>query len=201
MNPYEKISSLVPSLNGWCEVPKAISLYNLVRATLPKTVVEIGVWGGRSFIPMAMAQKDNGIKGSRCIGIDPWDIAASVDGQTTDADRKWWADINHELVYQNFIYHLKELGLVPYCDIHRSRSDKIKPPSVIDVLHIDGNHGPDALRDTESFASKIPAYGICVLDDLGWSGGFVSKSADWLLANGFSQLHPLGTGAVYMRMK
>lgn len=201
MNSYENIASLIPTLTGWCDVPKAISLYNLVRAAMPKTVVEIGVWGGRSFIPMAMALRDAGLKTSRCVGIDPWDIKASVDGQTTDADRKWWADVNHELVYQNFIYHLKELGLNSYCDVHRAKSDDINPPSVIDVLHLDGNHGAEALRDTERLAAKVAVHGICVLDDLGWSGGFVVKSAEWLLANGFVQLHPLGTGAVYMRMK
>ncbi len=203
---YRKIADLVPSLHGWCEVPKAITLANLVMATTPKTIVEIGVWGGRSFIPMALAQGHAEdckpeLSGFRCIGIDPWDIAASVAGQTTEADKKWWSEINHELVRQSFLYNLRELELEKRCEIIRCTSDEADVPETIDLFHCDGNHGSNALKDTERFGSNIPIGGICVLDDLGWSGGFVAQSGEWLLANGFIQLHPLGTGAVYVRME
>jgi predicted O-methyltransferase YrrM len=201
MNPlHEKILSLVPTLHGWCDVPKAITLCNLVLAMRPRVIVEVGVWGGRSLLPMVMAAKHGGLS-CRVIGIDPWSIAASVAGQTMDADRKWWSEINHELVYQHFLHQCRELDLLNDCEIIREKSEQVEPPASIDLFHCDGNHGPDALRDTQRFAANIAQGGICVLDDIGWSGGFVAQSADWLLANGFIQLHPLGTGAVYMRTK
>lgn len=195
---YNKIGNLIPKLHGWCDVPKAITLANLVLASKPTIIVEIGAWGGRSVIPMALACKQNGFGTIIC--IDPWDAKASAIGQTNEVDKNWWGnEINHELVYQHFLYNLKELKLESLVEINRVKSDDYEPPSRIDLLHIDGNHGPEACTDTMRYAAKVTPGGFCVLDDLHWAGGYVEKSAEWLKANGFIELHPVGTGAVYLR--
>ena len=197
---YNKISNLIPKLHGWCDVPKAISLANLVLASKPAVIVEIGAWGGRSVIPMALACKQNGWGTVIC--IDPWDATASASGQTSEVDKEWWANVvNHELVYQHFLYNIKELKLETIIEIHRIRSADCEPPPRIDLLHVDGNHGPESCADTMRYAPKIDVGGFCVLDDLHWTGGYVEKSAEWLKANGFIELHPVGTGAVYLRTK
>ena len=56
-NLFLDIADVVPRLNGWCSVNKAQHLAAMVCALQPVTAVEIGVFGGKSLIPMAMAMK------------------------------------------------------------------------------------------------------------------------------------------------
>lgn len=194
----KEMLELNPKLPGWCEIPKAVTLYNLVLATKPKVVVEVGTFGGRSAFPVAMALRKNGEGVIHC--IDPWSPEASKEGQVADIDRKWWGDLNHEIIYQKFVDQIKKSGLEYQFVIHRMKSSEFDGPATIDVFHCDGNHGPDALADTMKFASRVPQGGYVILDDCNWTGGFVTKSAEWLKENGFLELHPLGTGALYYRL-
>ncbi|MBI2810794.1 MAG: class I SAM-dependent methyltransferase [Candidatus Melainabacteria bacterium] len=49
----------------------------------PERVVEIGVFGGKSLVPMACALRAN--QKGRIYGIDPWDNKESVRGLTEEA--------------------------------------------------------------------------------------------------------------------
>ena len=196
---FQQIENVLRSLHGWAELDKAISLSAYVLALKPNTVVEIGVWGGRSAIPMMLACQR--LNRGKVICIDPWKPEESAKGQDSDIDQKWWGSQNHELVFQHFSHTIERLGLMVHCEIWRMPSHEARPPAEIDLLHVDGNHGPQALEDVKSFAPSVRPYGICVLDDLGWTGGNVLKAEQWLLENGFIKLHPLGSGAVYLRVK
>ena len=199
LNLYRQIASLIPTLHGWCDVPKAITLANLVLAMKPTRIVECGVWGGRSALPMMMAAKSNDFGVVTC--IDPWSPEESAKGQTAEEDKEWWKNVaNHELVYQHFVYHVDKLGLRDWCEIVRLPADQVEPPKDIELFHLDGNHGPQALTDMQHFGPNIALGGVCVLDDLEWAGGYVLKAEAWLLEHGFIKLHPLGTGACYVRM-
>src|SRR5271155_2865720 len=46
-------------LEGWCSDLKATTLVDLVLKVRPQVIVEIGVWGGKSLVPMACALKAN----------------------------------------------------------------------------------------------------------------------------------------------
>jgi hypothetical protein len=192
------IVDLIPKLEGWCDVPKAITLYNLVLATFPKTIVEIGVFGGRSAIPMMMACKENGFGNVNC--VDPWSSTASVEGQIGDEHKKYWASVDHDKVFENFQAAVITLNLTGHCLIHRLKSSDYTPPFIIDLLHVDGNHGVQAMEDTIKYAERVPHGGYVCLDDCAWVGGFVGKSAEWLKQNGFIELHPLGTGALFYKV-
>lgn len=201
MNPlkslYAQIIESNPKLHGWATIEKAITLANLIVATRPKVVLEIGVWGGRSFIPMALACKRIGH--GTVIGVDPWDASISAAGQVTEPDKKWWSEQNHELVYQSFLYHLNRFDLGRWSEIHRMRSDDFNGLTELNLLHLDGNHGPQAVTDIKHFGPMISDCGLCVLDDTNWTGESVANAGQWLLDNGFVELHPLGTGKVYMK--
>lgn len=70
-NLFEKIESdLAIHKDGWCTLEKAYALAAAVIMLRPSLVVEVGIWAGRSFVPMALALKQIG-KG-QIIGIDPW---------------------------------------------------------------------------------------------------------------------------------
>ncbi len=194
MNLHKRILEATKNLHGWCSDAKAISLANMVLALRPSTIVEIGVWGGKSLIPMALAS-DNAL----IYAVDAWSAEESKKGQSAE-DEKWWGEQQHESVYQDFMANLEKHNLQSRVFVWRVPSDQFNPPDRIELLHIDGNHGPQAEKDTIHFAPNIPSGGICVLDDLHWTGGNVGKAAEWLKANGFIELHPLGTGAVFFKL-
>lgn len=205
MSLYRQILKATDGLHGWCDRGKRIALANLVLATKPQTIVEIGVWGGQSLIPMAMAAQSisNPSYRPKVIAIDPWAASESVKGQG-EKDANWWGNeigqAHHDMVYTGFIGKIHELNLRQIVDVKRQPSNDVNPPARIDLCHTDGNHGPQALTDVMRFAPSIPSGGICVLDDLNWSGGAVGAAAEWLKQNGFLELHPLGTGAVYQKL-
>lgn len=200
MSVFTRVEQIVPPLDGWCELPKAEALAAMVIALRPKVVVEIGVWGGRSLLPMALALEQIGT--GIIIGIDPWKPEESVIGQVNPADAQWWGTVApHEEVYKRFVNNVAALGLNKVVRIVRSSSSAAEVPPVIDLIHIDGNHGEQAYRDILRWSQAVRVGGICVLDDLGWAGGAVMRGAGWLKENGFVELYPLGTGAVYQRLK
>lgn len=204
MNLFNQILDSTKGLHGWCEPAKQITLANYVFAIKPKCIVEIGVWGGKSLIPMAMADRALvRASSAKVVAVDPWAASSSVDGQT-GVDAEWWNNQkNHELVYESFREALARLGLT-HVQVCRKPSDEaietVRFYGPISILHIDGNHGPQAIKDVMNYAPMIEVGGICVLDDLNWAGGAVGKAAEWLKANGFLELHPLGTGAVFQKI-
>jgi predicted O-methyltransferase YrrM len=199
MNLFQRITEELNKnvVHGWCSVPKAHTLAAAVLALRPDIVLEIGIWGGRSFIPMAMAQKEIG-KGV-VIGIDPWAPAASVEGQVQEADRKHWATADHEGVYRNFMSHIARLDLSGCTRILRSTSTDAAPVENVSLFHLDGNHGPQAIKDVERFAPHVRTGGLMFVDDIGWSGNYVLEASKRLQKMGFTELYKLDTGAMYQR--
>lgn len=195
---FEEISILLPKLHGWCTVEKAQQLAATVIALRPLVTVEIGVWGGKSFIPMAMAHREIG-RGNAW-AIDPWSPAASaIDMAGPDAE--WWGKVaDHDLVYADFLNRLNEVHAANCVVIRRMKSDDAEIPHTIDLLHIDGNHGDQALKDAQRYAVKVRVGGMCCLDDLDWSGGAVRRAEAFLKSIGFIELYRIGTGAMYQRV-
>lgn len=193
---FAEIERVLPDGGTWCTVDKASTLASIIIGLRPAIVVEIGVWRGGSLVPMLLAMKTIGV--GRAIAIDPWAAPASAADQG-EVDRKWWSDVDHEAAYQAFLGRLSVLGLEALCTVCRRRSDQCEPPDAIGLLHVDGNHGPQAVRDVERFAPKVTPGGILVLDDLGWTGGHVGRARDLAHTLGFRELYPLGTGVVMQR--
>jgi len=184
----------------WCTAEKAATLASLIIGLRPKTVVEIGIWMGGSFVPMAMAMKAVGHDG-KIVGIDPWSSQASVQGQH-GANEKWWGEVDHEVAYRHFMGRLEKSGLLEVSDILRMWSQDAPVPESIGLLHIDGNHGPAVLSDVRRFA--LPAVspgGIVFMDDVGWEGGHVEQAIRELRGMGFVELYTLDTGAVFQRVR
>lgn len=198
MNLFFQIESIMPDLHGWCSPEKAQTLAAMVVAMRPMMVVEIGVWTGASFIPMALALKQTG--SGIIMGIDPWQARASVEGQTNPSDARFWSNAAmHEHEFTRFMANLDKYGVQEVSRIARKRSNEVVPPSM-EILHIDGNHGPQAVTDVQRYAPMVKQGGLCIMDDLGWSGGYVGEAVKALLKMGYRELYKLGTGAVYQRV-
>ncbi len=191
-----RIETTVPSLHGWCTPSKACTMASAVIALRPDVVVEIGVWGGRSFLPMAMAMREIGR--GLAIGIDPWNPKASMLGQS-QANREWWGGIDHELVYTDFMKQVQEMGLNNVVKIMRQKSDEVDPPQAIGILHVDGNHGPQAEKDIQRFAPNVKAGGLLIMDDLNWEGGYVGRAYENAKRMGFVELYRIEMGSMLQR--
>lgn len=174
----------ISAMDGWTTPQKAEAIFNLILKIKPKLCVEIGVFGGRSLIPVALALKQLGA--GKIVGIDPWSAAASAAGQVEPNSEKWWGDLNHENIYTNFIWHLKKQGVESFVEVVRSTSEAASPPAEIDFLSLDGNHGEDAVKDAIKFAPFVKLGGYIMLDDLDWAGGFVRRAEDYIKSIGFS---------------
>jgi predicted O-methyltransferase YrrM len=206
MTPSELFSAITkllakdrePRIEGWCTEEKAFDLAASVLTIRPEVCVEVGVFGGSSLIPIALALRAVGR--GQVIGIDPWMPEESVKGMVDQRDIDWWSKLDHESIYRGFMQAVVAEGVSNQVVVFRQTSDACEPPKVIDFLHCDGNHGEQAFRDTKRYGSKVRVGGLIFLDDLSWAGGAVGRSAQWLLETGCIKLYDRDTGAMFMRV-
>lgn len=198
---FATIARVNPTLHGWCTDQRAFETAAVVLATRPANVTVIGVWGGRDTIAAALACQ--AINSGVVVAIDPWSAQASVEGQLSEADAKWWGEQEkHDAVYRSFIKHINDLGLAPkWIDVRRARSDQVEPADGIGLLISDGNHGSQAIRDIERYAPRVNIGGFAYLDDLNWTGGAVLESVKVLQGFGFREIGKRDTGAWFQRIR
>lgn len=175
----QKAFNAMSQLEGWCPQQKAAVLIDLVLIKSPELIVEIGVFGGKSLIPMAYALKEIG-KG-KIIGIDPWSHAASAEGME-GVNYDYWMSVNHELILSGLLQKIYQFGLVNYIDLVRSTSLNAPIIQNIDFLHIDGNHSDEtSYADVTKWVPLVRRGGIVIFDDINWAT--TKRAVDWLNQN------------------
>lgn len=156
------------SLEGWCSPRKALLLYALAREHKPETAVEIGIFGGRSIVPIAAALRDNG-RGHVC-GIETWSGAAATTHRTDFSNDFWWMNVDLGAIKKTFLQFVVAHDLHDVIKVVEAPSAKC--PGLferIDLLHIDGGHSTfDAAQDVVNYVTKVPPGGIVVFDDINW---------------------------------
>lgn len=196
---FEAVCATHTRLQGWCELDKAICLASIVAALRPAVSLEIGIYGGKSFVPIALAHK--AINFGIAYGIEPWSREEAMKAQVTEADLKWWETQDLEAIYRYFLSQIDRLKLQEFVRIIRQPSRSVLPMRDIGLLHIDGAHSDESIKDVSSFAPNVMVGGFCVMDDLGWSGGGVTRAANSLGQLGFVERYKLGTGAVFQKIR
>jgi predicted O-methyltransferase YrrM len=206
---FAMVSATRPA-GAWPSLAKCQTLAAMVIATHPKVVLEIGTWTGDSAIPMALALKylDAAATAAgqpsrgRMFVIDPWEAAASVEGQG-EADATWWGKVDHDQAHKKFVERLRAHELEHLVGVIRKRSDDVDPTMFgeLDIAHIDGNHAEQAVRDVARFAPQVRVGGFLIADDLEWAGGHVRRAHALALTLGFVELYALGTGCVLQRVR
>ncbi len=131
---------IMDELEGWCTYQKASILIDFVLMARPQIIVEIGVFGGKSFVPMALALREIGA--GVAYGIDPWSSGESVQGME-GPNKEYWSNVDHDAILRGLQEKIKKHGLENQIQLIRSTS--IDAPSIfnIDILHIDGNHSDE----------------------------------------------------------
>jgi predicted O-methyltransferase YrrM len=179
-SPYkQRILTKIKQLDGWCSDFKASTLMDLVWFMQPKVVVEIGVFGGKSLVPMGFALKQLG--GGVAYGIDPWSTAASAEGMD-GANKDWWSSIDHGAILSKLQTKISEFGLDNYITLVQTTSAAAPEIENIDILHIDGNHSNDASYfDALKWVPLVRSGGLIIFDDLTW--GTTERATNWLDEN------------------
>jgi predicted O-methyltransferase YrrM len=173
---WEKYKKLVfinqKKIPGWCSKEKSLKMMDLIYNTKPNICVEIGVFGGSSVYPTAMALKF--LKNGILYAIDPWTNEACIVGyQKNDPNYICWNEIDLEKTYKDFKSMLEKHNITPLCNVMRMTSEKAVnffEDNSIDILHIDGNHSEEiALLDVKMFLSKVRKGGYIWFDDANWT--------------------------------
>lgn len=164
---------ILPQLDGWCTHEKAHALVKYILQEKPALVVELGVFGGSSFVPQLMALRFN--QTGKGVGIDPWSKDASLENMTDQVNREWWGNLNYDAIYNKLTQFLAVHGLDGIAELIKSKSencvDRFEDGS-IGLLHIDGNHSePQSLADARKYFPKVKPGGIIFFDDIWWTDG------------------------------
>jgi Predicted O-methyltransferase len=169
-------------LDGWCSKEKGSILVDLVLKTKPEIIVEIGVWGGKSLVPMAYALKVNGR--GRIVGIDPWSNQASVEEVANPDNKAFWAHVNHTAVMNGLIEKMREFNLENEIELIRATSEEATPIEEIDILHVDGNHSDKtSYFDVVKWGPLVKKGGWIIFDDMTWyeNGKYTTaRAVEWL---------------------
>lgn len=172
---------------GWCSQAKAQLLVDLVLEHKPALACEIGVWGGASLIPIALALEQLG-KG-KVFGIDPWTPADAIEGMLEQANVDWWKGVSYEQPFRSCLAHIHGLGLTGYVEILRARSEDVVgkfADASLGLIHFDGNHSKGvSLRNVTAYWPKLAPGAIAVLDDVNWTEAnekTQAESVDFILA-------------------
>lgn len=163
------IEEYIPILEGWTLPDRACEMAELVLTTRPKTVVEIGTFGGRSAIAMAFALRQNN-NGGKIYCIDPWRLEYAKEGEWSE-NQKWWEqNIKLADVHQKCMEAIWSHNIDDWCVVIRAASQHCHELfRDIGLLLVDGNHSEVAsLRDVQLYVPKVISGGYVLADDDNW---------------------------------
>lgn len=177
------IAAELPGMEGWCTIEKANAMIDAVYGVNAQTCVELGVFGGKSLIAMALACKFKGT--GVAVGVDPWKLGDCLEGTNDPANAEWWSKLDLEAIYRGFIRKVLDLGLTYQCQWLRYRSSDVLPffrDGSIDILHQDSNHSEEvSCFELDAWTPKIATGGLLIQDDRLWPSmaKAVAKVSHW----------------------
>jgi len=187
----------LPGLPGWCTPEKGKRMAELARGA--QLCVELGVFGGRGLVAMALTLADQGF--GRADGIDPYTPSAALDGSNAETNNTWWSQLDYEAIARTAQVALYRLGLMPYARLVRMTSREAVEfyiDGTLDFLHLDANHSEEtSCEDVALWAPKMRPSGIWVFDDTDWES--TKKAQLALEALGFREIEDHVSWKVYRR--
>ena len=157
--------------NGFTSLDKVLKIYEFIKNNNLKRTCEIGVFSGYTLIPMALAHRARAE--GLAIGIDPWNTGDAF--QVLPSNLEWvnkdiTPTVDFDAAYKTLISNISKYKLEDYCKIIKKTSLHAQGEvGEIDFLHIDGNHGEEAVRkDFDIYFEKIIPGGYVWFDDADW---------------------------------
>jgi methyltransferase family protein len=182
---------------GWCPPEKGKRLAALAYGS--ELCVELGVFGGRGLVAMALALKDQQF--GRADGIDPFTAAAALEGTNDPVNDEWWGRLDYDAVAKSAQTTLYRMDLVPYAHLIRLPSRDVAEfysDGSVDLLHQDSNHSEEvSCEEVTLWTPKIKVGGHWVFDDTDWTS---TRKAQGMLAGlGFKEIEDRKSWKVYRR--
>lgn len=178
------LDPIINSLEGWCDLEKANRLYNLILESDSKVTCELGAFGARSLIPMALAHKEKG--SGFAFGIDTWNKNACLREGNSPLNNEWWAIVDFEKIYNSAARAIDKLELNDYCGLMKLKSQTmalIIADNVVDVIHQDSSHDSETIvEELKLWIPKLKIGGYWIADDTNWQESL----------EGYSHLHEFG---------
>ena len=183
---YEKIE-------GWCTKEKALKMVEYINDNT-KLCVELGVFGGRSLLPIAIMCKGD------VFGIDAWNSKSSLDGINSKINDEWWEKIDYNKMknYTNNLMKKYECNNVKLLQMESASAINYFSDESIDFLHQDSNHSEKiSCSEVELYHNKVKKNGIWVFDDTNWETTI--KAQELLVNYGYEEIYNSGTWKIYKR--
>lgn len=194
-----EIAAILPHISGWCSNEKAARMARLTSGA--RLCVELGVFGGRGLVAMALMLRAQGAGSAH--GIDPYTADAALEGTNHKANDEWWSSVDLEHVLRGARLTLKRERLDAYAQIIRERSQDVVEryaDGSIDVLHQDSNHSEEvSCAEVMLWGPKIRVGGYWIFDDTDWPT--TKKAQDLLLESGFVELDDHSKWKVYRKVE
>ncbi len=128
--------------------------WDLIRELQPRSFVELGVYNGESYFTFCQSVEENGLS-TLCYGIDTWrgDIHMGSYGP--------------ELGREVETYNVRYSGFSKLLKMTFNEALAQFPDASIDLLHIDGSHRyEDVKEDFEKWLPKLSDRGVVLLHDV-----------------------------------
>lgn len=159
------------SLPGWCSPGKTLVIMETIKKNNCQNCIEIGVFAGKSLLPMAKAVEFIG-KG-KVYAIDAWTPQAALEGLAlSDPNYSWWKQIDFDAFHHQTIDLIQKNNLSHICSIRKESSQSaagLFVDETIDFIHIDGNHSEEAVfQNVVKYFPKLKDRGYLLLADPNW---------------------------------
>lgn len=189
--------SKMSGISGWCSEEKANVMMDVIKRNKCRYCIEIGVFSGKSLLPIARAVQYN--EGSVVYAIDAWDTETAIKGlKPANPNYGWWKQIDFDHLYHETINIMNQNGLIPYCHFMKNSSENVLSlfgDGTIDFIHFDGNHDVQStFSDVTGYYPKIKNGGFIVLNDPNWLS---SKDALVFLLEKTDLISPFSPNATY----
>ena len=178
------------NIHGWCTVEKANKLMEIVKSCRPLLSVELGVFGGKSLLPIALMSKELNIN-SKIIGVDSWSVQACIEGTNDKANADWWSNIDYEEIFNYTKFLMIEHKVDDVVELWRNTSKNVVSKfedNSIDLLHQDSNHSEEiTCEEVELYWNKVKEGGYWIFDDTNWPT--TQKAQGLLLSKGYTEIY------------
>jgi hypothetical protein len=203
---------------GECTDTKVAALCGIFENTPRGDVVEIGsLFGKSAYVMNRLASR---FKTGATIAVDPWNMELSIQRDSPSYLQELSPLWDWDLVFAGFLLTMQACATPPFNYIRApsshawmdyERASAIESAEfgrtpisgVISVLHIDGNHDEQCVReDFTLWSSRLAPGGWLIFDDYEWSHGEGPRRiGDWAIANLSPRIdrHFVAGGALFLK--